>query len=132
MSPRAVGLDVVEIARVRRAVERTPAFARRVLGEGERRAWTDAGYALVDAVAVCFAVKEAVIKALGARPPGFRWDAVVVDPPVALDDVPEDARSAAGELARVGAVIGASVRADRSLWWVAALDATHVVAIAGG
>ena len=125
-----LGIDVVEIARVRRAVERTAAFARRVLDEEERRQWTEAGYELVDAVAVCFSVKEAVIKALGGRPPDFRWDAFVVEAPTALDDLPDDARAAALELAGVdGALIAG--RAHGSLWWVASVGQTHIVAIAG-
>ena len=46
-----LGVDIVEIARVRRILERTPSFRERVFSEEER--------------AYCFAAKEAVVKALG-------------------------------------------------------------------
>ena len=70
-----VGIDVVQVARLERALTRTP-----TLGE---RLFTDAERALprTESLAARFAAKEAVAKALGA-PGGLRWrDAEVVRDP---------------------------------------------------
>jgi holo-[acyl-carrier protein] synthase len=60
-----VGIDVVDIARFERSLERTPGLRDRLFTEEER---TMAGRSL----AARFAAKEALAKALGA-PPGLRW-----------------------------------------------------------
>ena len=66
-----VGVDVVDIARLDRALSRTPRLAERLFTDGERSR-------PVDSLAARFAAKEAVAKALGA-PGGLRWrDAEVV------------------------------------------------------
>ncbi|MCZ7417176.1 MULTISPECIES: holo-ACP synthase [unclassified Streptomyces] len=72
-----VGIDVAEIDRFARSLERTPALATRLflpaeqfLPSGDRRG--------VASLAARFAAKEALAKALGA-PRGLRWtDAEVV------------------------------------------------------
>ena len=78
-----VGIDVVDIARLGRALERTPALARRLFTDAEQAAGgeqvpgggRDRG---VESLAARFAAKEAVAKALGA-PGGLAWtDAEVV------------------------------------------------------
>ena len=67
-----VGIDVVDIARLARALERTPRLADRLFTEHEQEAGG------VTSLAARFAAKEAVAKALGA-PGGLRWlDAEVV------------------------------------------------------
>ncbi|MBW3640050.1 MAG: holo-ACP synthase [Actinobacteria bacterium] len=67
-----VGVDVVEIARLERALARTPRLVHRLFTAGELTA-TRPG-----SLAARFAAKEAVAKALGA-PGGLRWtDAEVV------------------------------------------------------
>ena len=69
-----VGVDVVEIARLARALDRTPRLSERLFTDGERPL-------PVESLAVRFAAKEAVAKALGA-PGGLRWrDAEVVRSP---------------------------------------------------
>jgi holo-[acyl-carrier protein] synthase len=66
-----VGVDVVDIARLDRALSRTPRLADRLFTDGERSR-------PVASLAARFAAKEAVAKALGA-PGGLRWrDAEVV------------------------------------------------------
>ena len=60
-----VGIDVVDIARFERSLERTPGLRERLFTEGERGM---AGRSL----AARFAAKEALAKALGA-PAGLRW-----------------------------------------------------------
>ncbi len=65
-----VGIDVVDIERFGRALERTPRLRERLFTEPER----DLPLA---SLAARFAAKEAVAKALGA-PPGLRWSDVTV------------------------------------------------------
>lgn len=65
-----IGVDVAEVARLERALARTPALAERLFAEGERDR-------PVASLAGCFAAKEAVAKALGA-PAGLRWTDVTV------------------------------------------------------
>ena len=65
-----IGVDVVEIARIREALGRTPGLARRLFAQSERGL-------PVASLAARFAVKEATAKALGA-PPGLAWTDVQV------------------------------------------------------
>jgi holo-[acyl-carrier protein] synthase len=67
-----VGVDVVDVERLERALERTPGLAARLFTEHELASGS------VASLAARFAAKEAVAKALGA-PGGLRWtDAEVV------------------------------------------------------
>lgn len=67
--PVAVGIDVVEVDRIRTAVERTPALAGRTFTDAEleyaRRAHDPA-----ERLAARWAAKEAVVKCLGGGVPG--------------------------------------------------------------
>jgi len=79
----SVGLDLLEIERLERALERHPALAERVFSQGER------SYAARRArpaqhLAARFCAKEAVAKALGL--PGWSFRDVEV---VATDAAPE-------------------------------------------
>jgi len=76
-----VGIDVVQVARLERALARTPRLAERLFTAGERVS-TEQGVARRgESLAARFAAKEAVAKALGA-PGGLRWrDAEVVSDP---------------------------------------------------
>jgi holo-[acyl-carrier protein] synthase len=66
-----IGVDLVDVARLRRSLERTPGLRRRLFTEAEADL-------PVESLAARFAAKEAVAKALGA-PPGLRHrDAEVV------------------------------------------------------
>ena len=66
---------MVEVARLARALERTPSLRGRLFTDGEQQV------ARVESLAARFAAKEAVAKALGA-PGGLRWlDAEVVSGP---------------------------------------------------
>ena len=58
-----VGLDLIEIARVRRAIERYPRFRERIFTEAER-AYCDSRPNPAESYAGRFAAKEAVGKAL--------------------------------------------------------------------
>ncbi len=66
-----IGIDIVHVARLAAALDRTPGLAERLFADGERGL-------PVSSLAARFAAKEAVAKALGA-PVGLRWtDAEVV------------------------------------------------------
>ena len=66
-----VGVDVVEVARLARALERTPSLRNRLFTVQEQQVTR------VESLAARFAAKEAVAKVLGA--PGLPWvDAEVV------------------------------------------------------
>jgi holo-[acyl-carrier protein] synthase len=68
-----VGIDVVDVARFARQLERAPGLRERLFTESER------GLPIAS-LAARFAAKEAVAKALGA-PVGLRWlDVTVVRP----------------------------------------------------
>ena len=70
-----VGVDVVQVERLERALARTPGLAGRLFTPGEQAAGRS------ESLAARFAAKEAVAKALGA-PGGLRWrDAEVVSDP---------------------------------------------------
>lgn len=59
-----LGVDIVEIARMRRVMERTPSFAAKVFTEAER-AYCESKENPTTHYAARFAAKEAVCKALG-------------------------------------------------------------------
>jgi holo-[acyl-carrier protein] synthase len=66
-----VGIDVAEIDRFARSLERTPELANRLFVDAEL--WLPSGERRGPAsLAARFAAKEALAKALGA-PPGLRW-----------------------------------------------------------
>lgn len=66
-----VGIDVVDVARFGQALERTPRLAHRLFSPAERHLG-------IASLAVRFAAKEALAKALGA-PVGLSWtDATVL------------------------------------------------------
>lgn len=76
----SVGMDVVLVERLSRALARTPLLADRLFTAAER--FTAHGtLRSAESLAVRFAAKEAVAKALGA-PGGLRWHdcEVVTDP----------------------------------------------------
>ena len=72
-----IGIDIIEIDRIRRAIERWPSFTGRLFSEGER-SYCERHSDPAPRYAARFCAKEAVAKALG-RP--LRWH----DVEVALD-----------------------------------------------
>ena len=64
MALAGVGVDMVEIARMRRAMEKNPAFIRRVFTD-EERAYCERSGRTAEHYAARFAAREAVLKALG-------------------------------------------------------------------
>lgn len=73
-----LGVDIVEIERMRTILGRTPSFARKVFSE-EERAYCDAKATPEIHYATRFAAKEAVLKALGTGfSAGIAWRDVEV------------------------------------------------------
>lgn len=72
-----LGLDSVDIARFAAVLERRPAFATRVFTDGER-SYAATMVNPTPTLAARFAVKEAVMKALGVGLGGFGWGDVEV------------------------------------------------------
>ncbi len=76
-----VGIDVVQVARLERALARTPRLAERLFTAGEQVTPEQGVARRGESLAARFAAKEAVAKALGA-PGGLRWrDTEVVSEP---------------------------------------------------
>ncbi len=61
MAVRAVGVDLADVSRLDRALERTPGLADRLFTVAEQAMLDDSG----DSAARLFSVKEAVMKSLG-------------------------------------------------------------------
>jgi holo-[acyl-carrier protein] synthase len=100
MSIIGVGIDVAEIDRFRASLERTPGLADRLfvtrellLPSGERRG--------IASLAVRFAAKEALAKALGA-PPGLHW----TDAEVYVEDSGQPRLRVTGTVATRAAELG--------------------------
>jgi holo-[acyl-carrier protein] synthase len=89
-----VGIDVVDIARFGRALERTPALRERLFTERER-------HLALDSLAARFAAKEALAKVLGA-PVGMSWHDVTVVRPHATRPTIEVTGSVADRVAELG------------------------------
>lgn len=81
MSVVGVGVDMVELARVERALSRTPRLSTRVFTERELAVCTaECGRWLIGGLAARFAAKEAVAKAFGTGIRGFAFRDVEVLP----------------------------------------------------
>lgn len=81
MSVMGVGVDMVEIARVERALVRTPKLVARLFTERERAVCTaECGRLQFGGLAGRFAAKEAVAKAFGTGIRGFAFRDVEILP----------------------------------------------------
>jgi holo-[acyl-carrier protein] synthase len=60
----SIGIDIVEVYRIRDVIARTPRFARRVYTDAERQYCDSKGVAAAQSYAARFAAKEAFLKAL--------------------------------------------------------------------
>ena len=89
-----VGVDVVEVARLDRALERTPSLRDRLFTPDEQLA------SRIESLAARFAAKEAVAKVLGA--PGLPW----VDAEVVTEDSGRPVLVIRGQAAEAAAALG--------------------------
>lgn len=60
----SIGIDIVEVYRIRDTIARTPRFVERVYTEGERAYCESKGAAAAQSYAARFAAKEAFLKAI--------------------------------------------------------------------
>jgi len=60
----SIGIDIIEVYRIREVLERTPRFVERVFTTDERTYCETKGVAAAQSYAVRFAAKEACLKAL--------------------------------------------------------------------
>ncbi|HEY0080891.1 MAG TPA: holo-ACP synthase [Pyrinomonadaceae bacterium] len=75
----SIGIDIVEVERVRRTIERTPRFVERVFTQAERAYCDSRGTVAAQHYAARFAAKEATLKALGTGwSGGVAWHDVEV------------------------------------------------------
>lgn len=79
MTVLGVGVDIVDIERFTRALERTPALRARLFGPVDTQPQDLAGQDLAgQSLAARFAAKEATLKALGGNISGFSWHDIQV------------------------------------------------------
>ena len=95
-----IGVDVVDVARLARTIERTPGLVDRVFCHGER-AYAGEGEVAMRRLAARFAAKEAAAKALGAPPEATWHEAEVV-----VDPSGRPSLKVSGEFARIAAERG--------------------------
>ena len=75
----SIGIDIIEVRRVRETIERTPRFAERVFTAAERAYCESRGAAAAQHYAARFAAKEAALKALQTGwSGGISWQDVEV------------------------------------------------------
>lgn len=98
-----LGVDIVEIERMRLALERTPRLRERVFSEEERR-YCDKRSRPEIHYALRFAAKEAVLKALGTGFAGMRFTDVEVVRESSGRPVPKLSGRAAEYAAEIGVV----------------------------
>ena len=60
----SIGIDIIEVYRIRETIERTPRFVERVFTENERAYCDKKGAAAAQSYAARFAAKEAFLKAI--------------------------------------------------------------------
>jgi holo-[acyl-carrier protein] synthase len=79
MTVLGVGVDIVDIERFTRALERTPALRARLFGPVDTQPQDLAAQDLAgQSLAARFAAKEATLKALGGNISGFSWHDIQV------------------------------------------------------
>jgi len=67
-----IGIDIIEIDRIKKAIEKNDRFLTRIYTENEIEMFKDKGMR-VESIAGNFAAKEAVSKVLGSGVSGFKW-----------------------------------------------------------
>lgn len=97
MAEAGIGVDIVEISRMRKILDKTPAFIRRVFTDEERR-YCDASSRPASHYACRFAAREAVLKALGT---GFSSGVGLRDVSVSRDSSGKPAAVLSGRAAEI-------------------------------
>jgi len=94
----SIGIDIVEVYRIRQTIARTPRFAGRVFTAGERAYCDGKGKAAFQSYAGRFAAKEAFLKALQT---GWRGKITWQDIEVVSDNAGVPTLVITGEAARI-------------------------------
>ena len=94
----SIGIDIVEVYRIRAALARTPRFAERVFTEAERKYCDAKGAAAAQSYAARFAAKEAFLKALQT---GWRGKIAWQDVEVVVDTDRVPSLKITGEAKRI-------------------------------
>ena len=100
----SVGIDIVEVYRIRETLARTPRFAERVFPERERRYCEAKGAAAAQSYAARFAAKEAFLKALKT---GWRGRITWHDMEISNDAHGSPSLDVSGEASRLLEALGA-------------------------
>lgn len=77
MTTIGIGTDIISTARIKKAIERTPGFAERILRPAEKKYCLEQKKSYAS-VAARFAAKEAVAKALGTGFRGFGFQDIEI------------------------------------------------------
>lgn len=101
----SIGIDIVEVYRIRDTIARTPRFAERVFTPAERKYCEGRGAAGAQSYAGRFAAKEAFLKALKT---GWRGKITWHDVEVVLDDAGVPSFNITGEAKNLLDQAGAS------------------------
>lgn len=104
MSIVSIGIDIVEVYRIRETIERTPRFAERVFTPAEREYCDAKGAAAAQSYAARFAAKEAFLKALRT---GWRGRVTWHDMEILNDDLGAPAIAVTGEARKLLDELGA-------------------------
>ena len=74
---KGIGIDIIEISRIKKAVEKSDRFVKRLFTENEIDYFKSKNMK-AESIAGNFAAKEAVVKALGTGLRGFKWTDIEV------------------------------------------------------
>ena len=94
----SIGIDIVEVYRIRQTIARTPRFAERVFTPAEREYCEGKGVAAAQSYAGRFAAKEAFLKALKT---GWRGKITWQDIEVVLDEMGAPSLAVHGEALQI-------------------------------
>jgi holo-[acyl-carrier protein] synthase len=100
-----IGIDIVEVYRIREALERTPRFGERVFTQQETEYCRSRGVKQFESFAARYAAKEAMFKALGT---GWRGELAWKDVEVVSDELGAPSFRFTGEVVRQLETIGFS------------------------
>ncbi|MBK7704281.1 MAG: holo-ACP synthase [Acidobacteria bacterium] len=100
----SIGIDIVEVYRIRETIERTPRFAERVYTPAERAYCDTKGAAAAQSYAARFAAKEAFLKALKT---GWRGRLSWHDMEILNDEMGVPTLTVTGEAQKLLAELGA-------------------------
>lgn len=100
----SIGIDIVEVYRIKETLERTPRFGERVFTEAERAYCESRGKGAYQSFAGRYAAKEALMKAIRT---GWRGEIAWHDIEISNDEFGAPSVSVCGETGRILESLGA-------------------------